>query len=105
MLFLQKIWKWLLLSAAVIGGVALTYFAGGSKSRDQQNAAVDAAKSADTLKAAQDQADTANAKMAQLVSESDAWHLAINGQRASLAAGKVDTRAIDEQLREAGILK
>lgn len=103
--FFAKIWKWLLLGAAVLGGLALTYFAGGSKSSDAQAAAVDAVKSADAVKEAQDQADAARAKMAELATAADAESQQIDAERQALAAGKVDTSSIDAQLREAGILE
>lgn len=102
---LSKIWKWLLLGAAVVGGLALTYFAGGFRGRDEQAAAVDAVKSADALKEAQDQADAAQKKAAEIAAAAAAETQAIGIERQALAAGKVDTSAIDQQLREAGILK
>lgn len=100
-----KIWKWLLLAAAVVGGLALPYFAGGSRSRDEQDAAVDAVKSADAVKAAQDQADAAQKKAAEIAAGAATKSQAIAAERQALATGQVDTSAIDRQLREAGILK
>lgn len=102
---LSKIWKWLLLGAAVIGGLVLTYFAGASRNSDEQDAAVDAVKSADAVKMAQDQADAAQRKAAEIAAASAAKSQTFDAERQALTAGKVDTSVIDQQLREAGILR
>src|SRR6266567_1081520 len=92
---LNRIWKYLAVSVAVLAGAALAYFVGGSQKRGTVAAAVDATKSADALTAAVEQQAVARQKMQALAeAEIEQTHL-IQGQRQDLAAGKVDTTEID----------
>ena len=103
--FLSKSWKWLALTAAVIGAAVVAYFAGGSRGSGEEAAAVDATKANDAVQAAEQQAIVARAKMAQLAAQSAAQSKTIATERTALAAGGVDTTQIDEMLRQAGVLK
>lgn len=102
---LTKIWKYLAVGAAVLIAAIVAYFAGGEQKRGRQEAAVDAAKSADALAAAIEQQAAARQKMTELADKEIEESNAISAQRRDLAAGKVDTNDIDELLRKNGILK
>ncbi len=102
---LAKIWKYLAVGAAVLVSAIVAYFAGGEQRRGQQEAAVDAAKSADALAAAVEQQAVARQKMTKLADKEIEESNVISAQRRDLASGKTDTSDIDALLRKNGIIK
>lgn len=101
---LAKTWKWILTGVAVLAGLALAYFAGGQRPKAETVAAVDAARSDDEVKSALAQAEAAKRKAIELAVKSAAADSTIEKQQAAISTG-VDTRAIDELLRQHGIIE
>lgn len=102
---MAKIWRWVAIAAAVLGAIVAAFFAGGSRKKGDQAAAVDAAHADDWVKDAYRQTDLLANQSAELAAQSKKAAADIEAKRAALVAGRVGQDEIDRTLIDAGIIK